>query len=712
MDFVGDPLSKYKEIRCVHKGEGRAAYLCQTLDDNSLVVMKKISIRNVSRQEQEEAIREAEILKILKHPNIIQFRDFFVVKREYICIVMDYADAGDLASKIKQTETYFSETQILDWFAQIVLALKHMHDRKIVHRDIKCSNIFLTSMNIVKLGDFGISSFLSHTNDFLKSFAGTYFYLSPEIINNQPYNYKTDVWSLGVVLYELCTLHPPFTTIKNDKKILEAKIKSGNFKDIPLIYSQELKNLVSSLLTVAHTKRPSVKEILQLPIIKNRIRNFLTEIQYADEFSHTVLHKVKFNTAQNNLTSPFNYSSNEKSEDIGILNPKPKLAIEDPQVKPALFSGADNQKPPQKSPYSQNGYFSPFMNDKANNPFSRQILPDTSPSLIQNKLPNLKKPNPFSQADNNSSNLQRIQEELDNLLRKNKQSNFEEQLRAKSRISPVNNLYKDAKQLKIDHQKNLFKKNYSEPEVEMQQIANFPVKVLPDKQIRHLKKHLSIQEGLISEEKKINQRKGAIKSGDSSEERVNKEKRKQFYNKVEFLKKELKDVETKSNEEMVVPSSIENFDNDENPIPQLSKQKIRSMSGTDCILNPDDPNNDVNNTHTSIVLKDEIKIIMIQKDQKEYEELLNLYRNVLEELEEPTFRTSALEIASLSENQMDYNDLLKSIYTDVINDEENDTLKDLKLYLDSEEIRNLDKLENKFGQVIYAKFLIDSVKPF
>ena len=85
-----------------------------------------------------------------------------------------------------------------------------MHDRKLIHRDIKSSNIFLTSMNVVKLGDFGISSFLNHTFDFLKSFAGTYIYLSPEIINSQPYNYKTDIWSLGVVLYEMCSLHPPF----------------------------------------------------------------------------------------------------------------------------------------------------------------------------------------------------------------------------------------------------------------------------------------------------------------------------------------------------------------------------------------------------------------------------------------------------------------------------------------------------------------------
>ena len=105
-------------------------------------------------------------------------------------------------------------------------------------------------MNIVKLGDFGISSFLNHTNDFLKSFAGTYIYLSPEIVNHRPYNLKTDIWSLGVVLYELCALKPPFSVNNNNKKELEKKIMKGNFKEIPPIYSEDLKNLVAKLLNL------------------------------------------------------------------------------------------------------------------------------------------------------------------------------------------------------------------------------------------------------------------------------------------------------------------------------------------------------------------------------------------------------------------------------------------------------------------------------
>lgn len=105
---------------------------------------------------------------------------------------------------------YFSEDLVLSWFTQICLALKHCHDRKILHRDLKSQNIFLTKKNIVKLGDFGIARVLSNTGSKAKTVVGTPYYLSPEIIESHPYSFKSDVWSLGVLLFEMCALQPPF----------------------------------------------------------------------------------------------------------------------------------------------------------------------------------------------------------------------------------------------------------------------------------------------------------------------------------------------------------------------------------------------------------------------------------------------------------------------------------------------------------------------
>jgi len=122
---------------------------------------------------------------------------------------MEFCECGDLASAIKDWKKEggtFSEEEILNWFIQICIALEYIHGRKILHWDIKSQNIFLTSNGTVKLGDFGISKLLETTNEAAMTVVGTPYYMSPEVCENKPYTFKSDVWALGCVLYELCTL--------------------------------------------------------------------------------------------------------------------------------------------------------------------------------------------------------------------------------------------------------------------------------------------------------------------------------------------------------------------------------------------------------------------------------------------------------------------------------------------------------------------------
>lgn len=163
----------------------------------------------MSDEEKKETIKEAKVLEVLNHANIIRFREVYKTKKGQLCIVMDYADGGDLAGKVKDQKNkggYFDEATVLNWFTQICLAMKHCHDRKILHRDLKAGNIFLTKSGIVKLGDFGIAKVLSNTVEKAVTIVGTPYYLSPEIIQNSPYSFKSDIWSLGVLLYEMIAL--------------------------------------------------------------------------------------------------------------------------------------------------------------------------------------------------------------------------------------------------------------------------------------------------------------------------------------------------------------------------------------------------------------------------------------------------------------------------------------------------------------------------
>ena len=245
-------------------------------------------------QEKRETFNEASILKRLDHPNIIKFKEVFMQRKpkEALNIVTEYADGGDLEQKIEaQQKKPFPETQILDYFTQICLALQHLHKKKIIHRDLKGGNVFLMQSGLVKLGDFGIAKGLKTSTEKARTTVGTPYYLSPEIINSKPYDTKSDIWSLGVLLYQMMTFKMPFNA--QSLPLLSIKINRGVYSPPPSVYSAELRDILKRCLTQDPEKRPSVNEILQLPIIKDRINNFLNEVQYDQDLSKTMAKKYK-----------------------------------------------------------------------------------------------------------------------------------------------------------------------------------------------------------------------------------------------------------------------------------------------------------------------------------------------------------------------------------------------------------------------------------
>ncbi|XP_067326314.1 serine/threonine-protein kinase Nek11 [Anolis sagrei] len=170
-------------------------------------VLKKISVGDLKPNETVEANLEAQLLSRLDHPAIVKFYTSFV-EGESFCIITEYCEGGDLDYKIqeyKEANHVFSESQIAEWFIQLLLGVSYMHDRRILHRDLKTKNIFLKN-NLVKIGDFGVSRLLMGSCDLATTFTGTPFYMSPEALQHQGYDTKSDIWQKKVHLQTLRAL--------------------------------------------------------------------------------------------------------------------------------------------------------------------------------------------------------------------------------------------------------------------------------------------------------------------------------------------------------------------------------------------------------------------------------------------------------------------------------------------------------------------------
>eukprot|EP00753_Platysulcus_tardus_P006157 PLAT14004.2.p1 GENE.PLAT14004.2~~PLAT14004.2.p1 ORF type:complete len:852 (+),score=324.25 PLAT14004.2:327-2558(+) len=168
------------------------------------------------------------------------------------------------------------------WFTQLACALNYIHSRRILHRDLKTQNIFLTSSGVIKLGDFGISKVLSSTASMASTMIGTPYYMSPELCEDAPYNNKSDMWALGCVLYELTTLTRAFEGRNIGALVL--KIISGRYPPIPDRYSTHLAQLVDALLQKDPAERPDAVDLLRIPFVSEHLDDLVEDVtDEADE---------------------------------------------------------------------------------------------------------------------------------------------------------------------------------------------------------------------------------------------------------------------------------------------------------------------------------------------------------------------------------------------------------------------------------------------
>ena len=187
-----------------------AVYVVTRRTDSVRFVAKEVNLADA--RQSESALREVDILGRVNHPRIVRLLGSYHEAGQLV-IMMEYCDGGDLRAELLARHGQpLEEAAVWRYFLQATLGLEHLHSLRIIHRDVKSQNLFVTQAGGLKIGDFGLSRLIGPKETFAQSFVGTPYYLSPELCEDGPYSQKTDIWSLGVVLFEVmsCATRFPF----------------------------------------------------------------------------------------------------------------------------------------------------------------------------------------------------------------------------------------------------------------------------------------------------------------------------------------------------------------------------------------------------------------------------------------------------------------------------------------------------------------------
>ena len=343
-------MENFEILEKLGEGSYSTVYKVKRKIDNQIYALKKVKLSNLNEKEKTNSLNEVRILASVKSKYVISYKEaFFDEKDSTLGVVMEYADNGDLYKKIleyKQKKIYFEEIDIWKIFIQLVKGLKALHDLQILHRDLKSANVFLFKDGHAKLGDLNVSKVAKRGLGYTQT--GTPYYASPEIWKDLPYDNKSDIWSLGCVLYEMITLHPPFRSKNMDE--LYKKVLSGDIGNLPEKYSNDLYEVVLLMMKVNSNKRPNCNDILNNTFVKKRIEYFksmnnsennddnLNMDEFEEQYLLKTIHipknllflsnqlpKPNYKKGKNKLEMKINTNPHKKS--IDVRHNLPKLII-------------------------------------------------------------------------------------------------------------------------------------------------------------------------------------------------------------------------------------------------------------------------------------------------------------------------------------------------------------------------------------------------
>lgn len=257
-------IEGYMFCEILGKGSFGEVYKCKK--DGKDYAVKCIDESKMSA-EMEQAFADS-ISAQLNSKFLIKYFNKFRGPSGELFVVMELCPKGDLRSLIetlRQMDASLNSSRIKKIFVQLLLGLEIMHRLKLIHRDLKPDNVFLDREDNVKIGDFGCTKELGSTSQKANTVIGTPLYESPQVIKGEEYDTSADMWALGVIMYEMCTLKRPFDSTNRYK--LQELILAGKYT--PMTTAQcpeELASVIRSLLSVDPTKRPSARDLLSSPL--------------------------------------------------------------------------------------------------------------------------------------------------------------------------------------------------------------------------------------------------------------------------------------------------------------------------------------------------------------------------------------------------------------------------------------------------------------
>ena len=339
-------------LKQLGRGSYGSAFKARRIGSTVDVVIKAVPFSDLSAVERADANREVTVLNKLCHPYIVRLEGHFI-DNSNLCMVLEFADGGDLAARILQIRklhSFFTEAQISRWFAQLLLGLSYMHSKNIMHRDLKPQNIFISLKDDkVLIGDYGTCKMLATKHSMAQTTTGTPYYMSPEIFQNRPYSTKSDIWALGCILFELCALVVPFDA--PDVRSLSRRVTMGSNPPFPIRYSSHIKGIFLESVQRDYRSRPSADELLNRVYIKPVVDALILESEASARTITTTSSfrgKSPMHTVCHSSKPPVSVVTKSRSVSPGIRSQSkipPKVTPRTPPVTSRVLKEPRNARP-------------------------------------------------------------------------------------------------------------------------------------------------------------------------------------------------------------------------------------------------------------------------------------------------------------------------------------------------------------------------------